>query len=161
MRDGGFDEVGIDAVGNVVGRYRAATADAPILLTGSHYDTVRNAGKYDGRLGIFVPMACVRELSRQAGGCRSRSRWSPSRKKKVSVIPPPSGIRRADGRLPTRLAGPGGRRRHQHARGAAPRRPAGRGHSRLRRDPARYLGFIEVHIEQGPVLYELACRWPP
>ena len=32
---------------------------------------------------------------------------------------------------------------------------------RLRRDPARYLGFIEVHIEQGPVLYELACRWPP
>ena len=34
-------------------------------MTGSHYDTVRNAGKYDGRLGIFVPMACVRELSRQ------------------------------------------------------------------------------------------------
>ena len=35
------------------------------LLTGSHYDTVRNGGKYDGRLGIFTPMACVRELSRQ------------------------------------------------------------------------------------------------
>ena len=34
------------------------------LLTGSHYDTVRNGGKYDGRLGIFVPMACVRELHR-------------------------------------------------------------------------------------------------
>ena len=34
-------------------------------MTGSHYDTVRNGGKYDGRLGIFVPMACVRELHRQ------------------------------------------------------------------------------------------------
>ncbi len=64
MRDCGFDEVGIDAVGNVVGRYLADRADAPTLMTGSHYDTVRNAGKYDGRLGIFVPMACVRELSR-------------------------------------------------------------------------------------------------
>jgi N-carbamoyl-L-amino-acid hydrolase len=32
-------------------------------MTGSHYDTVRNGGKYDGRLGIFVPMACVRELA--------------------------------------------------------------------------------------------------
>ncbi|MBV5334167.1 allantoate amidohydrolase, partial [bacterium] len=33
------------------------------LLTGSHFDTVRNAGKYDGRLGIFVPMVCVQELA--------------------------------------------------------------------------------------------------
>jgi len=66
MRDDcGFDEVSIDAVGNVVGVYRAEDPDAPRLLTGSHYDTVRNGGKYDGRLGIFVPMACVRELHRQ------------------------------------------------------------------------------------------------
>ncbi len=55
----------IDAVGNVVGRYEGATPGAKTLLTGSHYDTVRNGGKYDGRLGIFVPMACVRELKRQ------------------------------------------------------------------------------------------------
>ena len=65
MHDCGFDEVGIDAVGNVVGRYRAARAGAPVLMTGSHFDTVRNAGKYDGRLGIFVPMACVRALHRE------------------------------------------------------------------------------------------------
>jgi N-carbamoyl-L-amino-acid hydrolase len=54
-------------VGNVVGRYKAVTPGAPTraLMTGSHYDTVRNGGKYDGRLGIFTPMACVRELSRQ------------------------------------------------------------------------------------------------
>jgi N-carbamoyl-L-amino-acid hydrolase len=32
-------------------------------MTGSHYDTVRNGGKYDGRLGIFVPIACVKQLA--------------------------------------------------------------------------------------------------
>jgi N-carbamoyl-L-amino-acid hydrolase len=64
MRECGFDAVEIDAVGNVVGRYHGATTEAPYLLTGSHYDTVRNGGRYDGRLGIFTPLACVRELSR-------------------------------------------------------------------------------------------------
>jgi N-carbamoyl-L-amino-acid hydrolase len=64
--DCGFDDVEIDAVGNVVGVYHGTDLAAPRLLTGSHYDTVRNGGKYDGRLGILVPMACVRELS-QAG----------------------------------------------------------------------------------------------
>jgi N-carbamoyl-L-amino-acid hydrolase len=65
MRKCGFDEVHIDAVGNVVGRYRPAAADGHYLLTGSHYDTVRNGGKYDGRLGFFVPMACVKALYEQ------------------------------------------------------------------------------------------------
>ena len=47
MRDCGFDEVEIDAVGNVVGRYHPAAGAAPgkYLMTGSHYDTVRNGGK--------------------------------------------------------------------------------------------------------------------
>ena len=62
--DCGFDDVEIDAVGNVVGIYHGSDRNAKRLLTGSHYDTVRNGGKYDGRLGIFVPMACVRELHR-------------------------------------------------------------------------------------------------
>ena len=60
----GFDSVEIDAVGNVVGVYHGVDPDAKRLLTGSHYDTVRNAGRYDGRLGILAPMACVRELKR-------------------------------------------------------------------------------------------------
>src|SRR4029450_6814746 len=48
----------------LVGVYHGTDLKAPRLLTGSHYDTVRNGGKYDGRLGILVPMACVRELHR-------------------------------------------------------------------------------------------------
>ena len=67
MQDCGFDRVHKDAVGNVVGIYDGKTNDgtgrqAKRLLTGSHYDTVRNGGKYDGRLGIYVPMACVAAL---------------------------------------------------------------------------------------------------
>ncbi|MEO8299504.1 MAG: 2-oxo-4-hydroxy-4-carboxy-5-ureidoimidazoline decarboxylase, partial [Burkholderiales bacterium] len=65
MREAGFDEVGIDAVGNVVGLYLGADAAAPRLLTGSHFDTVRRGGKYDGRLGVLVAMAAVAELVRQ------------------------------------------------------------------------------------------------
>lgn len=54
-----------DAAGNVIGRYEGRTPDAPALLTGSHFDTVRNAGKYDGNLGIVLPIACIAEWNAQ------------------------------------------------------------------------------------------------
>lgn len=50
-----------DDAGNVIGRYEGSTPDAPALLTGSHFDTVRDAGKYDGNLGILLPIACIAE----------------------------------------------------------------------------------------------------
>ena len=93
MRDCGFDEVAIDAVGNVVGRYHPAITGARYLMTGSHYDTVRNGGKYDGRLGIFVPLACVRELHRAGKRLPSASRWWRLPKKKASATRPPSSAR--------------------------------------------------------------------
>ena len=158
MRAAGFDEVGIDAVGNVVGRYRTdpAVADAKTLMTGSHYDTVRNGGKYDGRLGIFVPIACVQALSR-AG------RRLPF---DLEVV----GFAEEEGqRYKATFLGSGAligafntawldqadadgvtmRQAMAHAGLNPDDIPA------LRRDPSRYLGFIEVHIEQGPVLNEL------
>ena len=58
--------VHIDAVGNVVGTLASAAPGARTLLTGSHYDTVVNAGRYDGRLGIALPIAVV-ERMRRAG----------------------------------------------------------------------------------------------
>ncbi len=156
MRDCGFDEVAIDAVGNVVGRYHAAQAGARTLLTGSHYDTVRNGGRYDGRLGIFVPMACVRELQR-AG------RRLPFA---IEVV----GFAEEEGqRYKATFLGSGALTgqfntdwlEQQDADGITMRaamRHAGlrvEDIAALRRDPAQYLGFVEVHIEQGPVLNEL------
>ncbi|MGF1629739.1 MAG: allantoate amidohydrolase [Kiloniellaceae bacterium] len=52
----------IDAIGNVVGRYEAAEPGARTLITGSHIDTVRDAGAYDGNLGVALPIACIAEL---------------------------------------------------------------------------------------------------
>jgi N-carbamoyl-L-amino-acid hydrolase len=59
-------DVEIDAIGNVVGRWRCGIAGAKTLITGSHYDTVVNGGRYDGRLGILLPIACVAELRQRA-----------------------------------------------------------------------------------------------
>jgi len=156
MRDCGFDEIEIDAVGNVVGRYKAATPEARTLMTGSHYDTVRNGGKYDGRLGIFTPMACVSELSRQ----RRRLPFhfevvafaeEEGQRYKATFLG--SGALLGDFR-PQWLD-------QQDADGVTMReamKAAGLcidDIPRLRRNPTDYLGFVEVHIEQGPVLNEL------
>ena len=54
-----------DALGNVVGRYAAADPAAPTVMTGSHIDSVRNAGRYDGIFGILSPIACVADLHRR------------------------------------------------------------------------------------------------
>jgi len=54
----------IDAVANVIGRYAAADPAARTLILASHYDTVRNAGKYDGRLGVLTALVLVEHLKR-------------------------------------------------------------------------------------------------
>ena len=156
MRDVGFDEVSIDAVGNVVGRYHAATAGAKYLMTGSHYDTVRNGGKYDGRLGFFVPMVCVQQLHQQhkrlpfgievvafaeEEGQRYKATFLGSGALIGDFKPEWLEQQDADG-ISLRAA-------MLHAGLNLDDIPA------LRRDPAKYLGFVEVHIEQGPVLNEL------
>ena len=154
--DCGFDEVEIDAVGNVVGVYHGSDPAASRLLTGSHYDTVRNGGKYDGRLGIFVPMAVVAELHRagrrlpfgievvgfaEEEGQRYKATFLGSGALVGQFDPAWLDQVDADG-VTMRAA-------MQHAGLCVDDIPA------LQRDPARYLGFVEVHIEQGPVLAEL------
>ena len=66
MREAGFDTVRHDAVGNVIGRYHAdaKVAEPQLVVTGSHYDTVRNGGRYDGRLGILLPISVVAKMHR-------------------------------------------------------------------------------------------------
>ncbi len=154
--DCGFDDVSIDAVGNVVGVYHGVDPDAKRLLTGSHYDTVRNGGKYDGRLGILVPMAGVRELHRQG--------------RRLSCGIEVVGFAEEEGqRYKAVFLGSGALTGHFDARwldqvdaDGVSMRDAMRhaGHHpedipKLTRDASKYLGFVEVHIEQGPVLNAL------
>ena len=54
----------IDAVGNVVGRYAGAARASRTLIVGSHYDTVTDAGRFDGRLGILTAIVVAERLHR-------------------------------------------------------------------------------------------------
>ncbi len=161
MQDAGFDDVVIDAVGNVVGVYHGSDASNPStrrLLTGSHYDTVRNGGKYDGRLGILVPIECVRALA-------SAGRRLPFG---IEVV----GFAEEEGqRYKATFLGSGALvggfnpawLDQTDADGITMRQAmVAAGHpgtlaaiKTLQRDPSAYLGFVEVHIEQGPVLDDL------
>jgi N-carbamoyl-L-amino-acid hydrolase len=158
MRACGFDEVGIDAVGNVVGVYHGQDRQARRLLTGSHYDTVRNGGKYDGRLGIFVPMACVKHLAAQGRrlpfglevvgfaeeeGQRFNATFLGSGALTGGFTPSWLDQQDADG-ISMRQA--------MIDAGLSAQLPD---IAKLKRDPAHYMGFVEVHIEQGPWLDEI------
>jgi N-carbamoyl-L-amino-acid hydrolase len=157
MRECGFDEVSLDAVGNVVGIYHGTDPQAPRLLTGSHYDTVRNGGKYDGRLGILVPMAAVKVLHAQGKRLKHG----------LEVV----GFAEEEGqRYKATFLGSGALVGDFKAAWldqvdandiSLPQAMQSAGLSadladiaKLERDASKYLGFVEVHIEQGPVLDE-------
>ena len=143
----------VDAVGNVVGRLPASSDEASILLTGSHYDTVVNAGRYDGRLGIALPIVVIERLRRAGVGLPFAV--------EVIAFAEEEGVRfkstflgssavagRFDpGVLESRDAEGISMREAMVAAGLDPGAIAG-----IARRPGEVAGFVEVHIEQGPVL---------
>lgn len=150
-------QVRIDAVGNVIGRYKAASPDAPVLMTGSHFDTVRHGGRFDGRLGILVPLAVARHLNQrderlpfhldviafaEEEGLRFRSSFLAS-----SAL-----VGQFDfARLEQKDADGVSMREAMCAAGLPGTEEA---IAACAVDPRRLLGYIEVHIEQGPVLLD-------
>jgi len=152
MREAGL-AVRTDAVGNVIGRYEAKAAGAPTLLMGSHFDSVRNGGKFDGVLGILLPIACVAELHRRGErlavaieiaafsdeeGARFQTSFFSSR----ALI----------GRFDPQLLE---RRDAEGVSLADAMREAGLDPARAAEaaiDTSRLAAYVEVHIEQGPVL---------
>ena len=64
MREAGMQSK-LDAIGNVVGRYEGERPGLPCLMLGSHLDTVRDAGRYDGMLGVISAIECVHALNAQ------------------------------------------------------------------------------------------------
>jgi allantoate deiminase/N-carbamoyl-L-amino-acid hydrolase len=145
----------IDGVGNVIGRYAAADPAAKTLIIASHYDTVINAGSYDGRLGILTGLLVVEELRRSG-------RRLPFH---VDVIgfAEEEGVRFAAHYIgSSAIAGRFDMRLLQH-RDASGQSVADVIHKAgfnpeaipsLARRPADLLGYLEVHIEQGPVLLQ-------
>ncbi|HVO87233.1 MAG TPA: M20/M25/M40 family metallo-hydrolase, partial [Casimicrobiaceae bacterium] len=64
MREAGMS-TRLDAMANCIGRYEGTVADTACLMLGSHLDTVRDAGRYDGMLGVVTAIECVDALNRQ------------------------------------------------------------------------------------------------
>ena len=154
MREAGM-VVEIDAVGNVVGRYLSDNQNAKTLLTGSHYDTVRNGGKYDGREGILLPIAIIKHLNERGEklpfhfevigfseeeGVRFKSTFLGSN----------AVIGQFDLSLLDNIDRDGISMRDalQKAGHDVTTIPS------LARNPNDLLGYVEVHIEQGPVLLQ-------
>lgn len=143
----------MDPAGTVVGRYEGTAPGAPALLIGSHIDTVRNAGKYDGNLGVLAAVAAVAELDRRG----ERLPFA------IEVL----GFGDEEGvRFPVTLTGSravAGRfdraaleaRDRDRVRMADALRAFGGDPEAIAaaaRKPGEALAFLEVHIEQGPVL---------
>ena len=140
-----------DAIGNVVGRRESPgfAPGGPTLLMGSHLDTVRDAGRYDGILGVLVAVAVAEAAGElpfaievlgfaDEEGVRYGTAYLGSSVVAGTFDPEALDRRDADGvAMADAIATFGG----------APTALAG-----ARRDPAGLLGYVEVHIEQGPVL---------
>jgi allantoate deiminase len=143
----------LDAAANLIGRYESASPGAPALMIGSHIDTVRNGGRYDGALGVMLGVDCVEALH-DAGrrlpfaveviafgdeeGSRFPAPMSCSRAVAGTVDPAVLSTTDAEG---VTLA----EARASFAPGIAPIADAARG-------PGEVFAYLEAHIEQGPVL---------
>jgi allantoate deiminase len=152
MREAGM-KARLDPLANVTGRYEAAGGAAPALLIGSHIDSVRNAGRYDGPLGVITAI----EVVKRAHLIGKRFPFAIE----VIAFGDEEGVR-----FPTTLTGSRAlagtfdqnvldevgedgvsRREALAAFGCDTAKIAGE-----TRDPSGTVGYVEVHIEQGPIL---------
>jgi allantoate deiminase len=152
MREAGM-QAHLDAIGNVCGRYEGERPGLLCLMLGSHYDTVRDAGKWDGPLGLITAISCVGDLHNRGRrlpfaievtgfadeeGVRFASTLLGSRAvagtfdESVLGVKDSAGISLRDALVQFGLD-------PDHIGAAA-------------RARSELLGYVELHIEQGPVL---------
>jgi allantoate deiminase len=152
MREAGM-QASLDAMGNAVGRYEGVRTGLPCLMLGSHLDTVRDAGRYDGMLGVVSAIECVHVFNARKRrlpfsievvgfgdeeGVRFGTTLLGSRaiagtlEPKVLETTDPSGTSIAQALFQFGL-------NPEHL-------------SKVKRNKSDVLAYAELHIEQGPVL---------
>lgn len=146
-------KVRVDAVGNLIGRYEAANPKAKTLMLGSHLDTVRDAGRFDGPLGVLLPIVALADLKRRGvklpfqvevlgfseeEGVRFAGAYLGSKGYCGKLTAKDLVLREADG-----VSVGEALKKFNRGRFTLPKPAHGRG---------ELLGYVEVHIEQGPVL---------
>jgi allantoate deiminase len=143
----------IDAVGNFHALYSASEADSPRLMVGSHLDTVPNAGAYDGPLGVLIAVALLQALhGRKLPYAIEVIGFSEEEGVRFGV--PFIGSRALVGRVDDTLLDT------KDARGISVRDAVGQFGLNPReiaqaRVSSDVCGYLEFHIEQGPVLETL------
>lgn len=155
MREAGMT-TRTDAIGNVIGRYEGARAGARAVIVGSHLDTVRNAGRFDGMLGVVTGIAAVEALHRAGRrlpfaievvgfGDEEGSRFDATLigSRAMAGTLPPAALETTDAEGVTVARALG-------EFGLDPRRV-----EEAAKRPEDVLAYLEVHIEQGPVLEKL------
>ncbi|MGF1621933.1 MAG: allantoate amidohydrolase [Rhodomicrobiaceae bacterium] len=152
MRGAGLD-ARMDEIGNVIGRYEGEEPGLPCLMLGSHFDTVRDAGKWDGPLGVLTALECVADVAER--GLRLPFALE------VVAFADEEGVRFSSTLLGSRAVagtfdtgtldatGSDGltMRQAMEAFGLAPGSI-----QKAARQPGEIHGYVELHIEQGPVL---------
>src|ERR1700678_852715 len=145
--------VRVDAIGNLRGFYPSAAAQSPRLIIGSHLDTVPNAGAYDGILGVVLAVALLEELEgRRLPFAIEVVGFSEEEGVRFGV--PFIGSRALVGRLDQQLLD------IQDAQGISIRKAIEKFGLNPEEIPRAQLenntlGYLEFHIEQGPVLEKL------
>lgn len=152
MREAGMT-VRTDAIGNLIGHFPASQPEAKILLIGSHLDTVPNAGKYDGPLGVVLGIACVEQIRRKVKnlpfaievlgiadeeGVRFKTSYFGSRALAGKWL---------DAYLTSKDADDITVKDAIKAFGGDPGKI-----DSCKLDESKVIGYVEAHIEQGPVL---------
>jgi allantoate deiminase len=150
MREAGV-AVRIDAMGNLTGRLSAPREDAHVFMVGSHIDSVPDAGKYDGVLGVLLGVAAAKALAGREFK-RTLDVIAFSEEEGVRFRTPYLGSRAVCGRFDANLlelTDAGGVTLAQAIRdfGLDPARIPQAAYRR-----GQMTGYLEVHIEQGPVL---------
>lgn len=153
MRQAGLS-IRIDAIGNIFGRFEGSDRRAPAVLAGSHLDTVVHGGKYDGPVGVVgaleairtirenrVPVHCSLEVVCFVGEESSRFGFSTLGSSLLAGEVHPNDLVNAvdsqGNKLEAVLGSLGITRQNLRA---------------LRRDPKTVKAYLELHIEQGPIL---------
>ena len=148
-------ETEIDPVGNVIGRYAGENPGAKTLIIGSHYDTVANAGQFDGRLGILTAIAVVEHLHRMRRKLPFHVEvMAFSEEEGVRFSAPYLGSGAIAGHFDESALA---RRDANDISLASVLRKEGVGLEtiqKLARRSETLRGYLEVHIEQGPVLLQ-------
>ena len=153
LRQAGL-QIHIDAIGNIFGRFEGSDPSAPAVLAGSHLDTVVHGGKYDGPVGVIGALEAVRTIHENripvrsplevvcfVGEESSRFGFSTLGSSLLAGEVHPKDLTNAIDAQGTKLAdvlsGLGIAARDLH---------------RLRRNSKGLKAYLELHIEQGPIL---------